>query len=204
MLSYLACLHVLEHQQSNGSNVFNQADMARVLYGVSRVLHDKEEYHDAVGMYHRALRCQREVSINSARPSLDVVTTLCNISRVHHLSGDLDAALAANKEVLELATLLVGGKMNHPFLIHRLKVEGNILIEAGRLQDAMKTFVEAARRGGEDGINQMMATMMGGGGQDRSSNSQEDADAGDSSVLSVRSAATLAQSNCFHPGAAAA
>jgi tetratricopeptide (TPR) repeat protein len=204
LLSYLACLHVLEHQQSNGSNVFNQADMARVLYGIARVLHDKEEYHDALGMYHRALKCQREVSLNSPRPSLDVVTTLCNISRVYHLSGDLDAALSANKEVLELATLLVGGKMDHPFLIHRLKVEGNILIEAGRLEDAMRTFVQAARRCGEDGRNQMMATMMGGGGQDRSSNSQEDADAGDSSVLSVRSAATLAHTNCFHPGAAAA
>eukprot|EP00984_Skeletonema_dohrnii_P005064 scaffold1783_cov119-Skeletonema_dohrnii-CCMP3373.AAC.7 len=202
MLSYLACLHVLEHQQSNGSNVFNQADLARVLYSIARVLHDKEEYHDALGMYHRALQCQREVSINSARPSLDVVTTLCNISRVYHLSGDLDAALSANKEVLDLATLLVGGKMDHPFLIHRLKIEGNILVEAGRLEDAMRTFVEAARRCGEDGRNQMMATMMGGGGQD--SNSQEDADAGDSSVLSVRSAATLAHTNCFHPGAAAA
>mmetsp|Transcript_18526 Transcript_18526/g.37347 ORF Transcript_18526/g.37347 Transcript_18526/m.37347 type:complete len:1023 (+) Transcript_18526:28-3096(+) len=202
MLSYLACLHVLEHQQSNGSNVFNQADLARVLYSIARVLHDKEEYHDALGMYHRALQCQREVAINSARPSLDVVTTLCNISRVYHLSGDLDAALSANKEVLDLATLLVGGKMDHPFLIHRLKIEGNILVEAGRLEDAMRTFVDAARRCGEDGRNQMMATMMGGGGQD--SNSQEDADAGDSSVLSVRSAATLAHTNCFHPGAAAA
>ena len=204
MLSYTACLHVLEHQQSNGSNVFNQADLARVLYAVARVLHDKEEYHDALGMYNRALSCQREVSINSTRPSLDVITTLCNISRVHHLSGDLDAALSANKEVLELATLLVGGKLDHPFLIHRLKVEGNILIEAGRLEDAMRAFVEAARRCGEDGRDQMMTAMMGTCGQNRSSNSQEDADAGDSSVLSIRSAATLAHMNCFHPGAAAA
>lgn len=203
LLSYLACLHVLEHQQSNGSNVFNQADLARVLYAVARVLHDKEEYHDALGMYHRALSCQREVSINSARPSLDVITTLCNISRVYHLSGDLDAALSANKEVLQLATLLVA-EMDHPFLIHRLKVEGNILIEAGRLSDAMTTFVEAARRCGEDGRNQMMRAMIGGGRQDRTSSSQEDADAGDSSVLSIRSAATLAHMNCFHPGAAAA
>jgi len=202
MLSYLACLHVLEHQQSNGNNVFNQADLARVLYSIARVLHDKEEYHDALGMYHRALKCQREVAINSPRPSLDVVTTLCNISRVYHLSGDLDAALSANKEVLDLATLLVGGKLDHPFLIHRLKIEGNILVEAGRLEDAMRTFVEAARRLCEDGRNRMVAAMMGGSGQD--SNSQEDADAGDSSVLSVRSAATLAHSNCFHPGAAAA
>lgn len=203
MLSYLACLHVLEHQQSNGSNVFNQADLARVLYSIARVLHDKEEYHDALGMYHRALQCQREVSINSSRPSLDIVTTLCNISRVYHLSGDLDAALAANEEVLDLATLLVGGRMDHPFLIHRLKIKGNVLVEAGRLEDAMRTFIEAARRCCEDGRNQMMATMMGGGGG-QDSNSQEDADAGDSSVLSVRSAATLAQTNCCHPGAAAA
>ena len=203
MLSYLACLHILEYQQSNGSNVFNQADLARVLYGIARVLHDKEEYHDALGMYHRALSCQREIANNSTRPSLDVVTTLCNISRVHHLAGDLEAALSANKEVLELATLLVGGKLDHPFLIHRLKIEGNILIEAGRLSDAMFTFVDAARRCSEDGRNRMIVTMMGGAsGND--SNSQEDADAGDSSVLSVRSAATIAHSNCFHPGAAAA
>jgi len=120
------------------------------------------------------------------------------------LSGDLDAALSANKEVLELATLLVGGKLDHPFLIHRLKVEGNILIEAGRLEDAMGAFVEAARRCGEDGRDQMMTAMMGTCGQNRSSNSQEDADAGDSSVLSIRSAATLAHMNCFYPGAAAA
>ena len=144
------------------------------------------------------------MAINSTRPSLDVITTLCNISRVHHLSGDLDAALSANKEVLELATLLVGGKLDHPFLIHRLKVEGNILIEAGRLEDAMRAFVEAARRCGEDGRDQMMTAMMGTCGQNRSSSSQEDADAGDSSVLSIRSAATLAHMNCFHPGAAAA
>ena len=168
------------------------------------MLHDKEEYHDALHMYHRALACQRELTADVGRPSLDVITTLCNICRVHHLSGEIDAALAANKEVLELATVLVDGKMEHPFLIHRMKVEGNILVEAGRLEDAMTTFVDAARRCNEGGLDQMMmqrsASSSGGG----AGNSQEDADAGDSSVLSIRSAAALAQINFFHPSAASA
>jgi len=202
MLSYLACLKILEHQQSTGSNAFDEADLSRVLYGIARVLHDKEEYHDALHMYQRALACQRALAADAGRPSLDVITTLCNISRVHHLAGEIDASLAANREVLELALVLVGGKNEHPFLIHRLKVEGNILVEAGRLEDAMKTFVEAARRCSEDGRDRMITAMMGGGGG--GSSSQEDADAGDSSVLSIRSASALAQINFIHPAAPAA
>ena len=198
LLSYLACLKILEHQQTNGSNVFNRADLSRILYAVARVLHDKEEYHDALTMYQRALECQRALAAVSGRPSLDVITTLCNISRVHHLSGEIDAALAANREVLELATILVGGNMEHPFLIHRLKVEGNILVEAGRLEDAMRAFVEAARRCGED------AMIWAAGGGNSTGSSQEDADAGDSSVLSIRSAIALAQMNVFHPAAPSA
>mmetsp|Transcript_24619 Transcript_24619/g.53068 ORF Transcript_24619/g.53068 Transcript_24619/m.53068 type:complete len:1236 (+) Transcript_24619:189-3896(+) len=205
MLSYLACLKILEHQQSTGSTVFNMADLSRVLYAVARVLHDNEEYHDALHMYQRALACQRALAAVSGRPSLGVITTLCNISRVHHLSGEIDAALAANREVLELTTILVGGKMEHPFLIHRLKVEGNILVEAGRLEDAMGTFIDAARRCSEDGREQMMTVMMGdGSGSSNTNTSQEDADAGDSSVLSIRSATALAQIIIFHPSAAAA
>jgi hypothetical protein len=127
---------------------------------------------------------------------------LCNISRVHHLSGEIDEALATNKEVLRLATMLVGGKMDHPFLIHRLKVEGNILIEAGRLEDAMTTFIDAARRCCEDGRNRMITTMMGSGGAGGNA-AQEDADAGDSSVLSIRSAASLAHIEFLHPAAPA-
>ena len=111
MLSYLACLKILEHQQSAGSKVFNGADLSRVLYAVARVLHDKEEYHDALHMYRRALACQRAIAADSGRPLLDVITTLCNISRVHHLSGKIDAALAANREVLHLSLMLVGGKV---------------------------------------------------------------------------------------------
>jgi hypothetical protein len=71
----------------------------------------------------------------------------------------------------------------------------------GRLEDAMKTFVEAARRCSEDGRDRMMSELMGGSG---SQSSQEDADAGDSSVLSIRSATALAQINVFHPAAASA
>lgn len=204
MLSYLACLKILEHQQSAGSSAFDRADLSRILYAIARLLHDKEEYHDALHVYQRALACQRALAAEAGRPSLDVITTLCNISRMHHLSGEIDSSLAANREVLELATILVGGKMEHPFLIHRLKVEGNILVEAGRLEDAMRTFVEAARRCSEDGRDQMMTTMMGGGGGGGGNSSQEDADAGDSSVLSIRSASALAMINFIHPAASAA
>ena len=129
MLSYLACLKILEHQQTTGSNVFNEADLSRVLYGVARVLHDREDYHDALHMYHRALKLQRTLAADAGgRPSLDIIKTLCNISRVHHLSGEIDAALGANREVMDLALILLDGKMEHPFLIHRLKIEGNILV----------------------------------------------------------------------------
>lgn len=75
-------------------------------------------------------------------------------------------------------------------------------MEAGRLEDAMNTFVNAARRCSDDGRDQMMTLLVGGGASVGSS--QEDADAGDSSVLSIRSAAALAQINIFHPSAAAA
>jgi tetratricopeptide (TPR) repeat protein len=129
MLSYLACLKILEHQQTTGSNVFNEADLSRVLYGVARVLHDREDYHDALHMYHRALKLQRTLAADAGgRPSLDIIKTLCNISRDHHLSGEIDAALGANREVMDLALILLDGKMEHPFLIHRLKIEGNILV----------------------------------------------------------------------------
>lgn len=114
LLSYLACLKILDHRQSSGSDALDGADLSRVLYAVARVLHDKEEYRDALHMYHRALACQRALAAEegrdaSGRPSLEVVTTLCNVSRVHHLSGEIDEALAANAEVLELATVLAGG-----------------------------------------------------------------------------------------------
>jgi tetratricopeptide (TPR) repeat protein len=129
MLSFLACLKILEHHQTTGSNVFNEADLSRVLYGVARVLHDREEYHDALHMYHRALKLQRTLAaLAGGRPTLDIIKTLCNISRVHHLSGEIDAALGANREVLDLSLILLDGKIEHPFLIHRLKIEGNILV----------------------------------------------------------------------------
>ena len=199
MLSYLACLKILEHQQFTQNIAFQEADMARIVYAVARVLHDKEDYHDALHMYQRALVCQR--SLAGDKPSLNVITTLCNISRVHHLCGEIDEALATNKELFKIATKLVGGKMDHPFLIHRLKVEGNILIEAGRLEDAMSTFIDAARRCCEDGRNRMITTLMGGSSANGST--QEDADAGDSSVLSMRSAAALAHIAFLHPAAPA-
>ncbi len=80
-------------------------------------------------------------------------------------------------------------------------------LEVGRLEDAMKTFVEAARRCSEDGRDRMMSELMGRRGSltpHGSSSIQEDADAGDSSVLSIRSSLALAQFNCFHPAAASA
>ncbi|KAL7543991.1 hypothetical protein ACHAWF_007500 [Thalassiosira exigua] len=208
LLSYLACLKILEHRQSSGSDALDGADLSRVLYAVARVLHDKEEYRDALHLYHRALACQRALAAEEGggasggggRPSLEVITTLCNVSRVHHLSGEIDEALAANAEVLELATVLAGGRRDHPFLIHRLRVGGNILVEAGRVEEAMDAFAEAARLGGEGGCERM---IMGGGGGG-SGGSQEDADAGDASVLSVRSRAALVQANVFNPSAAAA
>ena len=212
MLSYLACLKIIEYQQSTQSKYFTVANLSRILYAVARVLHDKEEYHDALHIYQRALKCQRLLATISRRTTtatLDVITTLCNISRVHHLSGEIDAALSANREVLELTLTLVGGRTDHPFLIHRLKFEGNILVEAGRLDEAMQTFVNAARRCGDDGRDRMMTEMMGGGPNTTTTtsvvvSSQEDADAGDSSVLSIRSAAALAQLTFFHPAAASA
>merc|ERR1719356_647021 len=203
MLSYLACLKILEHQQTTESNDFDKADLARVLYGIARVLHDKEEYHDALHMYQRALVYQRSLAVN--RSSLEVITTLCNVCRCYHLTGEFDEALKTNKEAKDLASLLVGGNSNHPFLIHRLKVEGNILIEAGRLADSMQTFCIAARCCSEEGgqPGQMVAAMMeyevGGGG-----NGQEDAHAGDSSVLTVRSASALTHINTSKYHAAAA
>ncbi len=66
------------------------------------VLHDKEEYHDAQHMYQSVLACQHAIAADSGQPLLDVITTFCNISCVHHLSGKTNAALTANREVLDM------------------------------------------------------------------------------------------------------
>jgi len=69
----------------------------------------------------------------------------------------------------------------------------------------MRTFIEAARRCCDNGRDRMINTLMRGGSNSRGGNgSQEDADAGDSSVLSIRSATSMALIAFLHPSAAAA
>mmetsp|Transcript_29527 Transcript_29527/g.41324 ORF Transcript_29527/g.41324 Transcript_29527/m.41324 type:complete len:598 (-) Transcript_29527:219-2012(-) len=171
------------------SHYENASEMARVMYSVARTLHDREEFGDALRMYNRTLVLQKELARtvkeqnndNNGPPiSVDAVTTLCNIARVHHIIGDIEACLRDNYEIVSYAKLLSGGR-KHPFVADRLVVLGNVLVEAGKMEDAMKAFADAAR-------------VSTGGDQVRSSPFD----------VSSEGAASLAKAGLQHPGAATA
>jgi tetratricopeptide (TPR) repeat protein len=187
MLAQLASLRIHEsHQDITGDDDGsggNKPEMARVMYSVARTLHDREEFTDALRMYNRTLQLQKELAWKQqeCNISVDVVTTLCNVARVHHIIGDIDACLRDNYEIVSYAKQLSGGK-KHPFVADRLVVLGNVLVEAGKMEDAMKAFADAARVSG-DGENGVRSSPF-------------DVDA--------RSAASLAKAGLQHPGAATA
>jgi len=161
-LSYLAALKVREINTPILGNdaadtslssqcKYSTEAQSRLLYAVARTLHDREEYTDALATYRRVLNCSNYFqSTNSSQntsylSNARVLQTLCNISRVHRMLGDLEAAAKASEEVLEVALKAANGNEQHPFVRNRFIALGNMYVEAGRMEDAMKTFSRAAR-----------------------------------------------------------
>jgi tetratricopeptide (TPR) repeat protein len=173
MLAYLASLRIYESYikigpdpQTQCNHDMFQVERARLLYAIGRTLHDREEYVDALSMYSKALEVQRDIVRNIANQHqnarVDVITTLCNVGRIHHLLGDLDKALRVNNEVVNLAIEMVTRTdddsssspepsslpESHDFVRNRMISLGNLYVEAGRLEEAMTLFTRIARSQG--------------------------------------------------------
>jgi len=142
MLAQLASLRIYDMLDKP-----NIRELARVLYSIGRTLHDREEYQDALRIYQRTLVIQKQMNPSA----ISTVTTMCNIARVHHITGDVDAALQENEAIVVLAEKLASGGL-HPFLANRLVVLGNIYVEIGRYDKAMQAFDKAIRAGGGDQV----------------------------------------------------
>ena len=114
-----------EKQDYHHEEEIFQVERARLLYAIGRTLHDREEYIDALSIYNKALEVQRDIVVQNNQTSqqqpqqeyhhhhkkknacVDVITTLCNVGRIHHLLGDLDKAIRVNQEVVTLAIEMV-------------------------------------------------------------------------------------------------
>uniref|UniRef100_A0A7S2WIG4 Kinesin light chain n=2 Tax=Eucampia antarctica TaxID=49252 RepID=A0A7S2WIG4_9STRA len=177
MLAFLASLKIQELQSST-TIMTNE----RLLYQIARTLHDKEDFTDALTMYQKTLKLQREKNNNDPK-SVQVLTTLCNMVRIHYLLGDVTTALSINEEIVQIAAKISGNK--HPFVAHRLKILGNMLVEVGRLSDAMEVFAKAARSGISDAITNFY-------------HNDEDVD---TSSFAIQAAKTLSKVGVLYPHA---
>ena len=187
MLAFLASLKIQEREYSS-TTTYNKNDatsrMERLLYQIARTLHDKEDYTDALHMYERTLTLQQR-----GTSQVQLLTTMCNMSRVHYLLGHVDISIQMNEEMIQMAMQLSGP--THPFVAHRLKVLGNLFVEMGRLDDAMAVFAKAARCGLPDAITNFY-----------DQNSQDDDN--DISPFAIQAAKTLTQVGILYPHAACA
>merc|ERR1712038_222144 len=190
MLAFLASLKIQERGEHGTSTTDDASSrMERLLYQIARTLHDKEDYTDALHMYERTLTLQRSSSSRKTSPQVQLLTTMCNMSRVHYLLGHVDMAIQMNEEMIQMAMQLSGP--THPFVAHRLKVLGNLFVEMGRLDDAMAVFAKAARCGLPDAITNFY-----------DQNSQDDDN--DISPFAIQAAKTLKQVGILYPHAACA
>jgi len=176
MLAFLASLKIQEFTSPH--------NLERLLYQIARTLHDKEDYTDALHMYQRTLVLQKQKN----QMSVQVLTTMCNIARIYYVLGDVSTSVKINEEIIQIATQLSGQK--HPFVAYRLKVLGNMLVEVGRLEDAMQVFAKAARSGLSDAVTNFYDT-----------NFQEDIE---TSSFAIQAAKTLSKVGHLHPHAACA
>jgi len=155
MLAQLASLRI--HESRHGTTATTRTEynrnhyeeMSRIMYSVARTLHDREEYRDALRMYSRALEYQKLLS--GGKVSFDGITTMCNLARIHHVIGDIDASLEINYKIVTHAKYLAGTSQ-HPFVADRLLVLGNVLVEAGKMDEAVRSFAEVARINGEESL----------------------------------------------------
>lgn len=180
MLAFLASLKIQELQSATLTK--NCCTFERLLYQIARTLHDKEEYTDALTMYQKTLKLQKQNNKNDKK-SVQILTTLCNAARLHYLLGDVTMALSINEEIVEIASKISGNK--HPFVAHRLKILGNMLVEVGRLTDAMEVFAKAARFGISDAITNFY-------------HNDEDVD---TSSFAIKAAKTLSKVGVLYPHA---
>lgn len=151
LLAQLAALRIHEKQQNmmttttgNATTTTQQQqqqprEVCRILYSIGRTLHDKEEYRDALHMYQRTLRAQK---LCFGPHHIVTITTMCNIARVHHIMGDIEAAMVENEAICVLAQALASSRP-HPFWANRLVVLGNIYVEVGLMEKAMMVFDQA-------------------------------------------------------------
>lgn len=142
MLSYLASWKIFEHASGF------ELEQSRLLYAIGRTLHDKEEFYDALSMYQKSLALREKFEHTSKKMTIDSIQILCNISRIHHIMGDLQQALGINLRIVEMASDMVGGgdtASSHAFVRNRMIVLGNLYVEMGRLSDAMECFSKVAR-----------------------------------------------------------
>jgi tetratricopeptide (TPR) repeat protein len=166
MLSYLASLKIYDYLYEECNRIeFYSVEKSRILYAVGRTLHDREEYSDALTVYEKALSFHRvksstedktddalsdKNSPGKIKSNVDAVTILCNIGRLYHILGDLNNALKANLDIVDLAIEMVGGgetAESHPFVRNRLVILGNLYVEAGMLEEAMEVFARVVRNG---------------------------------------------------------
>eukprot|EP00566_Odontella_aurita_P014616 CAMPEP_0113553584 /NCGR_PEP_ID=MMETSP0015_2-20120614/15694_1 /TAXON_ID=2838 /ORGANISM="Odontella" /LENGTH=537 /DNA_ID=CAMNT_0000454669 /DNA_START=28 /DNA_END=1641 /DNA_ORIENTATION=+ /assembly_acc=CAM_ASM_000160 len=137
---------------------------ARTAYLLGRVLHDREEYGDAGGMYERAMTVQRDAVLHiMASPSshdngkstkaTDLLNTMTNLAKVYLVRGALSQALSVCTDTLELSRAFLHAEQERGDLSHQLQelivvllhMMGSICQEMGRAADAVGCFVDAVR-----------------------------------------------------------
>eukprot|EP00568_Trieres_chinensis_P009199 CAMPEP_0183305910 /NCGR_PEP_ID=MMETSP0160_2-20130417/10500_1 /TAXON_ID=2839 ORGANISM="Odontella Sinensis, Strain Grunow 1884" /NCGR_SAMPLE_ID=MMETSP0160_2 /ASSEMBLY_ACC=CAM_ASM_000250 /LENGTH=511 /DNA_ID=CAMNT_0025469187 /DNA_START=20 /DNA_END=1555 /DNA_ORIENTATION=- len=111
------------------------SDVADTLYIIGRILHDREEYADAIGVYEKVLDIQRDIF---GLEHQDTLKTLCNVARVHQVRGESDDALNACSEAIRAGQSMLGA--SHSFVVEMLMMKGAILHELGQGESAMSTF----------------------------------------------------------------
>ncbi len=167
---------------------------------------------------------QRSSSSSNHRTILvESIQIMCNIGRILQIMGELESSLSVNLKIVDMATEMVGGGVGegggsqsmtsdsstnpnnstitesptvlHPFVRNRLVVVGNVYVEMGKLDQAMKVFSQVARGSGEEGMDWMVGHL------------RPETEDVDTSAFAVRAAERLGElgaANNLSPHAAAA
>lgn len=97
------------------------------------------------------------ITIQAATVSADAIVILTNIARVHHIMGNLPQAIHVNRQIIEMATLMITSKQQqqnnttttniyeHAFIRNQCMVLGDLHVEYGSLRDAMILFSKLSR-----------------------------------------------------------
>ena len=96
---------------------------------------------------------------NSPAEMKESIKTLTNIGRMQYIMSDLDGAVKASLEVAKIAVKMVGepepddigsdeindAALHHVFVRNQFVILGNLYVEAGRLDEAMRIFYRISR-----------------------------------------------------------